>query len=103
MFKIKRKSNGQIERFKARLVVRGFLQKEGIDYEVTFSPAIKSDSNRVLFAIAAAFGWLVYQSDIKTAFLNGELLQRIFMRPPQGVYILHGLILELLSSLYGLK
>jgi hypothetical protein len=103
VFKLKLNNEGKVSRFKARLVARGFQQKEGIDYQETFAPAVKSDSYRVLFAIAAALGWTVYQYDVKTAFLHGELTERIFMKAPDGVPILEGKVLELLKALYGLK
>ena len=103
VFKLKYDGEGSVNRFKARLVARGFQQKEGIDYEETFSPAVKSDSYRVLFAIAAARGWDVHQYDFKTAFLNGDLLQSLFMKAPDGVPVPKGHVLQLIKTLYGLK
>src|ERR1700735_3360852 len=79
IFKIKYDRNGTVEQYKARLVAKGFTQKHGIDYQETFSPVVRFETIRYLFAIAANQNWNVQQMDVKTAFLNGELSETIYM------------------------
>ena len=106
VLKLKRKADGSIDRFKARLVAKGFLQKEGLDYTETFAPVARMPSLRALLAIAAARDLEVHQMDVRTAFLNGELEEDIYMEQPQG-FIAPGseakLVYKLHRSLYGLK
>jgi len=105
VFKVKYKHDGQIERFKSRLVAKGFSQKYGIDYDETFSPVVRFSSIRALLAIAVQKGMLIHQMDVVTAFLNGKLEQEIYMQQPEG-YVKPGeehLVCKLKKSLYGLK
>uniref|UniRef100_A0AAV1TT43 Reverse transcriptase Ty1/copia-type domain-containing protein n=1 Tax=Peronospora matthiolae TaxID=2874970 RepID=A0AAV1TT43_9STRA len=97
--------DGGIERFKARLVAKGFSQKFGIDYGETFAPVAKFTSIRVILSLAAKYPLKVNQMDIKTAFLNGELDEDIYMAQPDG-YIDEDhehFVFKLQWSLYGLK
>lgn len=103
VFRVKRKANGDIERFKARLVVRGFSQVRGIDYQETFSPVVKFTSVRLILAVAAAEKLILRQFDIKTAFLYGELEEEIYMEQPDGFKDSSGKVCLLNKSLYGLK
>lgn len=103
VFKIKYKANGDIERYKARLVVKGFTQKYGIDYEETFCPVVKFSSIRMILAYAATEKLILKQFDVKTAFLYGELDEEIFMKQPVGYNDNSGRVCRLNRSLYGLK
>ena len=105
VFKVKYGSNGEIKRFKARVVAKGYAQKAGIDYEETFSPVVKFQSIRTLLAFAIQNDMLLHQMDVVTAFLNGTLEEDIYMEQPVG-YIergKEGLVCKLKKSLYGLK
>jgi hypothetical protein len=103
VFKRKYGPDGQVTRYKARLVARGFQQEEGIDYEETFAAVVKPASYRILFAIAAIYGWLIHQADVKTAFLNSSLPKPVHMRPPKGIDLPSGKCLLVLRAIYGLK
>lgn len=103
LFKVKCNPDGSVDRFKARLVVRGFSQEYGIDYHETFSPVVKFTSIRTILAIAAAEQMVLKSFDVKTAFLYGELDEDIFMSQPEGYDDNSGKVCKLLKSLYGLK
>ena len=105
VYKIKYNSAGEIDKYKARLVAKGYSQVHGIDYDETFSPVIKHDSIRVLFAIAAVQRMHMRQFDIGTAYLNSDLATRIYMQQPEGFVDPHNpsYVCSLLKSLYGLK
>ncbi|RVW24213.1 Retrovirus-related Pol polyprotein from transposon TNT 1-94 [Vitis vinifera] len=75
---------GQTERYKARLVVKGYSQREGIDFKETFSPVSTKDSFRVIMAIVAHFDLELHQMDVKIAFLNGDLDEDVYMEQPTG-------------------
>ncbi|WKA03455.1 hypothetical protein VitviT2T_021562 [Vitis vinifera] len=83
-FKTKKDSLDNIERYKARLVAKGFTQKEGIDYTETFSPVSKKDSLHIIMALVAHFDLELQQMDVKTAFLNGELEEEVYMKQLEG-------------------
>lgn len=103
IYKTKYKTNGEIDRFKARLVIKGCAQVHGIDFQETFSPVVKYDSVRVILAIAAARKLMLRQFDIKTAFLYGDLEEDIYMKQPKGYEDGTQLVCKLQRSLYGLK
>ena len=83
----------------------GFAQKEGVNYEETFAPIAKWATIRTLFSLATQKGWKVHQMDVKTAFLNGDLNEKVFMSQPEG-FVMKGQehkVCKLVKSLYGLK
>ena len=77
VYKRKRGSDGEVETFKARLVVKGYTQREGIDYEETFFVNSHAKSIRIFLSIAAYLHFEIWQMDVKTAFLNGNLEEDI--------------------------
>jgi hypothetical protein len=79
VYKTKCDSNGNIERFQARLVAKGFTQRKGIDYIETFSPVSCKDSLRIIMALVAHYDLELHQMDVKTAFLNEDLLENVYM------------------------
>lgn len=109
VYKIKRLANGEIDKYKARLVVQGFAQKDGIDFysDDTFAPTARLTTVRLMLAWAAYNDWEIQQIDIKSAYLYGELNEdeEIYIRPPPGKFlnIKTGQVLKLKKALYGLK
>ncbi|CAI7732484.1 unnamed protein product, partial [Closterium sp. NIES-53] len=103
LFKIKSDADGKIERYKSRLVAKGYQQKEKVDYKELFAPVVKPTTLRTLLPGAAIKGWVVKQMDVTTAFLNGVHEEEIFMAQPEGFYIGSGRVLRLKKTLYGLK
>ena len=105
VFKKKVRPDGTIEKYKARLVAKGYNQKEGEDFFDTYSPVARLTMIRVLLSLAASHGLLVNQMDVKTAVLNGELEEEIYMEQPDGFVVdgHEGKVCKLLKSLYGLK
>jgi hypothetical protein len=84
VYKTKRDASDNVERCKARLVAKGFTQKEDIDYHETFSPVSKNDSFRIIMALVAHFDLELHQMNVKTAFLNGDLEEEVYMKQPEG-------------------
>ncbi|CAI7762249.1 unnamed protein product [Closterium sp. NIES-53] len=103
LFKIKSDADGKIERYKSRLVAKGYQQKEKVDYKELFAPVVKPTTLRTLLAGAAIKGWVVKQMDVTTAFLNGVLEEEVFMAQPEGFDDGSGRVLKLKKALYGLK
>eukprot|EP00963_Diacronema_lutheri_P009628 scaffold869_cov399-Pavlova_lutheri.AAC.1 len=102
VLKIKYDQHGNIQRFKARLVAKGFKQVNGIDYDETFAPVARHSTLRLLLSFAATRDWEIQNIDIKTAFLNGDLDEEIFMDIPPG-FEQPGKVWKLKKTLYGLK
>ncbi|RVW94715.1 Retrovirus-related Pol polyprotein from transposon TNT 1-94 [Vitis vinifera] len=105
IFKTKRDSNGNVERYKARLVAKGFTQKEGIDFKETFSPVSTKNSFRIIMALVAHYDLELHQMDVKTAFLNGDIDETIYMVQPENFVSKDSknMVCKLTKSIYGLK
>ena len=84
IFKRKLKADGSIDKYKARLVVKGYKQKEGVDYFDPYSLVTKITPIQMLIAITALHNIKIHQMDVKTTFLNGELNEEIYMEQPEG-------------------
>jgi hypothetical protein len=105
VFKTKLNEKGEVDKHKARLVVKGYAQRQGIDYSEVFSPVARWDTIRMLLSLAALRGWEVFQLDVKSAFLHGELKEVVYIEQPEG-YIRKGeeqKVYQLKNALYGLK
>jgi hypothetical protein len=105
LYKIKHVVDGGIEKHKARFVFRGFCQKEGIDYEETFSPIARYISIKTMIALVAKMKWKLHQMDVKTNFLNGVIEEEVYIEQTQGFEFedkkTHVCILK--KDMYGLK
>lgn len=102
VFKLKRKADGQVDKYKARLVARGFTQKFGFDYTETYAPVAKLVTLKILLAIANRMDMHIHQMDVKSAFLNGELAEEIYMELPEG-FTQGNKVCKLNKAIYGLK
>ena len=105
VYKIKRRADNSIERYKARLVAHGFRQRPGFEYNETTAPVARISTIKVLLTIAHTLGMEVYQFDVTAAFLNGELDEVIYMAQPKGFVSMEhpDYVCKLNKALYGLK
>lgn len=102
---MKRNPNGSIAKHKARLVAKGFLQRAGVGYSEVFAPVARIESIRLVVAIASAKGWPLFQLDVKSAFLNGPLVEEAYVTQPPG-FEKKGqeeMVFRLKKALYGLN
>ena len=104
VFKLKKDELGAVIKHKARLVARGFVQQEGIDYDDAFAPLARMESVCVLLALAAQEGWQVHHMDVKSAFLNGNLKEEVYVHHTLGYAVAgeEGKVYRLCKALYGL-
>jgi hypothetical protein len=84
VFKLKKNADGEIVKHKARLVAKGYVQQQGVDFDEVFAPVARLDTIRMILALAANRGWQVHHLDVKTAFLNGELEEEVYVVQPEG-------------------
>ncbi|KAL2232748.1 UNVERIFIED_CONTAM: Retrovirus-related Pol polyprotein from transposon TNT 1-94 [Sesamum indicum] len=84
VYKTKLNELGEVDTYKARLIVKGYSQQHGIDYTEVYAPVAKMDTVRMIIAFAAKRGWSLYQLDVKSAFLHGELKEDVFVEQPRG-------------------
>jgi hypothetical protein len=102
VYKKKLKSDGTVERYKARVVAQGFSQREGIDYNETFAPVVRYKTLRILMVIAANLNLELHQLDVETAFLNASIKELVYMKQPKG-YEKGNLVCKLNKTIYGIK
>jgi histone deacetylase 1/2 len=105
VYRIKKKADGTIDRYKTRLIAKGFKQRYGIDYEDTFSPVVKAATIRLVLSISVSKGWSLRQLDVKNVFLHGVLEEEVYMKQPPGYENPNAPyhVCRLDKSLYGLK
>ncbi|CAL8169320.1 unnamed protein product [Prunus armeniaca] len=105
IYKTKYNEDGSIQKHKARLVAKGYSQQPRVDFNETFAPVVRMETIRIVLALAAQLKTQVFQLDVKSAFLNGELEEEVYVEQPQG-YIEKGnedKVCRLRKALYGLK
>lgn len=106
IYKIKRKSDGTLDRYKARFVGKGFTQTSGFNYFQTFAPVAKMTTIRLILSIAAIKNWHINKLDVTNSFLNGDLHEEVYMKIPLGVLIPEDFkgknpICRLIKPIYG--
>ena len=103
VYRVKKDWTGKVIKRKSRLVVQGFSQVEGVDYEETFAPVAKVTTFRLMLALSRVLNLQIHQLDVDSAFLYADLDEDVYMTPPPGMNIKAGYCLKLDKSLYGLK
>ena len=89
VYKLKKNAKGEVERYKARLVVKGYSRRQGIDYDEVFAPVARLETIRLLISLVAQNQWRIFQMDVKSAFLNGYLEEELYVEQPIG-YVVKG-------------
>ena len=103
IYKIKTRSDGSIERYKDRLIAKGFTQEYEINYEEIFTLVARISFVRTLLAVTAASKWDLFQMDVKNVFFNGDLSEEVYMQPHPGLSVESNKVWRLRHTLYGLK
>jgi hypothetical protein len=103
VFARKRNKHNEIVRHKARLVLRGYEQIAGRDYDETYIEVVRSETSRLLLSLAAKYDWEVDQLDAVTIFLNSKVDRETYIWPPKGINISKGMVCKLNLALYGMK
>lgn len=105
VYKTKLNEKGEVDKHKARLVAKGYKQEYGVDYEEVFAPVARQETIRSVISLAALNSWPIFQLDVKSAFLHGELNEEVYVDQPPG-YVKTGeenKVMRLKKALYGLK
>jgi hypothetical protein len=104
IFMVKKNEQGSVVKHMARLVVKGYSQRQGVDYDEIFAPVVRLEAMRMLLALAAHQDWEVHHMDVKSAFLNGDLVEEVFVLHPPGFVVTgrENQVLKLKKALYGL-
>ena len=105
IFKLKKNPQGVIVKYKARLVVKDYSQRKRLDYDEIYAPLVRFETILLLIALAALKDWQIHHLDVKSAFLNGEIKEEIYVKQPEGFLVKakEGWVLRLKKALYGLK
>ena len=105
VLRVKTNEKGEVEKFKARVVAKGFSQVEGVDFDQTFSPTVRFEGIRQMVALGTSRGMKMHQMDVTTAFLYAPLEEEVYMEQPEGTIKVgdEGKVMRLLKCLYGLK
>lgn len=105
VYKLKKDAQGVVVKHKARLVAKGYVQRAGVDFDEVFAPVARLDSVRLLLALAAQEGWMAHHMDVKSAFLNGELVEEVYVGQPPGFEVVgeENKVYRLDKALYGLR
>ena len=105
IFKNKLNENGEVIRNNARLVYKGYAQQEGIDFEETFAPVARLEAIRMFLALSSFQKFKVFQVDVKSTFLNGDIKEEVYIEQPDGFILGNDpkLVCRLKKALYGLK
>lgn len=107
VFRVKQNSDGTLNRYKARLVAKGFHQKHGEDYDLTYSPIVKAATIRTILAISTSRQWKLHHVNVYNAFLNGNLIEIMYMEQPPGYTMKNTTakshVCRLQKAIYGLK
>jgi hypothetical protein len=105
VYKVKRDPEGNIVKYKARLVAKGYAQRQGVDYQEVFALVARLETMRLVLALAAHGKWEVHHMDVKSAFLNGDLQEEVYVNQPPGFMNPNqpGKVPKLRKAVYGLK
>jgi hypothetical protein len=105
VYKVKKNAAGEVIKHKTRLIAKGYVQQLGMDFDEVFGPIARIESVRRLLALVVQEGWLVHHMDVKSAFLNGELVEEVYVRQPPGFIVdsHEDKVLRLDNALYGLS